>query len=111
MTRARREDQPTVEQVRHLIGNTEYGAITPDEAGRLRADVEHLIASQAGMAAKVSGLTRQLAAGARPVVDCPACQAPAASPGVTHFDHPTSGSRTKRLTAAALTATDNGSTT
>jgi len=50
VTRAR-PNPPSIDQMRHLIGHTEHRALTPAEAGRLRAGIEHLAASQAGMAA------------------------------------------------------------
>ncbi|WP_127361516.1 zinc finger domain-containing protein [Actinacidiphila soli] len=108
MTRGRPKP-PTLEQIRHLIGHAEHRALTPAEAERLRAGVEHLSASQAGIAAKVNDLTRRLAGGARPVldVDCPVCKAPTGSGCVARFGQPMSGSHTDRLAAAALTATDN----
>ena len=63
MSRARRDrDRPTIDQLRHLIGHTDSRALSPTEAARLRAGVEHLIASQAGLAAQISGLARRLAA-------------------------------------------------
>ncbi|MFF4504799.1 hypothetical protein [Streptomyces sp. NPDC001401] len=113
MTRARPErDRPTVDQIWHLIGHTERRALSQAEAARLRAGVEHLIASQAGLAAKVGGLTRRLAAGARPVldVDCPTCRAPARRRCVNRFGQPTSAPHSQRLTAAALPADDRSTT-
>ncbi|MGW0631852.1 zinc finger domain-containing protein [Streptomyces sp. NPDC002758] len=109
MTRARPEgDPPTVDQIRHLIGHTERRALSPAESARLRAGVEHLIASQAGQAAQVTRLTRLLAAGSRPAldVDCPTCQAPARSACVTRFGQPTSAPHSLRLASAALPAAD-----
>ncbi|MER5917016.1 hypothetical protein ABT124_43375 [Streptomyces sp. NPDC001982] len=100
MTRRTRrdQDQPTVEQIRHLIAHTEYRALTPAESARRRAGVEHLIASQAGLAAQVGGLTRRLAAGTRPALDvaCSTCKAPARSPCVTRFGQPTTAPRLRR---------------
>lgn len=107
MTRGR--PKPTLDQIRHLIGHAEHRALTPVEAERLRAGVEHLTASQAGLAAKVGDLTRRLAGGARPVldVDCPVCQAPAGSGCVARYGQPLSGSHPDRLAAAAITAADS----
>ncbi|MDX2849343.1 hypothetical protein PV342_12910 [Streptomyces sp. PA03-3a] len=64
--------------------------------------MEHLVASQAGLAAKVADLTRRLAGGARAVLDveCPVCQAPPGAGCVTRLEPPLSGSHTERLAAA-----------
>ncbi|MET8957372.1 hypothetical protein [Streptomyces sp. NPDC004533] len=97
-----------MEQVRHLVGHTEYRALTPAEVARLRASVEQLIASQAGLAAQIGGLTRRLAEGARPAldVDCPTCRATAHHGCVGRFGQPTSAPHSRRLTAAALPTDD-----
>ncbi|WP_324787067.1 hypothetical protein [Streptomyces sp. H51] len=51
MTAARPgKERPTADQVRNLIGRAERRQLTPEEAMRLRAGVEHLIASQADLA-------------------------------------------------------------
>ncbi|MFB7443094.1 hypothetical protein ACFC01_33145 [Streptomyces mirabilis] len=94
-----------MEQIRHLIGHTGYRPLSPAEAARLHAGVEHLIASQAGQAARV---TRPLAAGSRPALDvyCPTCQAPAHAPCVNRFGQPTSAPHSLRLASAALPADD-----
>ncbi|MEU6318178.1 hypothetical protein [Streptomyces sp. NPDC047009] len=101
-------DRPTVDQIRHLIGHTEYRALSQEEAARLRAGVEHLIASQGGQAAEVTRLTRLLAAGSRPALDvaCPTCQAPARTACVTRYGQPTTAPHTRRLASAALPADD-----
>ncbi|MET7889956.1 zinc finger domain-containing protein [Streptomyces mirabilis] len=106
MSRARPDgDRPTVEQIRHLIGHAEYRPLNPAEAARLHAGVEHLIASQAEHATR---LTRLLAAGSRPALDvfCPACQAPARAPCVNRFGQPASAPHSLRLASAALPADD-----
>ncbi|MGW1157740.1 zinc finger domain-containing protein [Streptomyces sp. NPDC002519] len=106
MTRARpSRDRPTADQIRHLIGHTEYRALSQEESARLRAGVEHLIASQGGQAAEV---TRLLAAGSRPVLDvaCPTCQAPAHTGCVTRYGQPATAPHTRRLASAALPADD-----
>ncbi|MEU4094452.1 hypothetical protein [Streptomyces sp. NPDC026673] len=104
MTRARKE-HPTLDQLRHLIGHTGRRVLSAVESERLRAGVEHLVASQAGLNAKVAELTRRLAGGARPVLDveCPVCQAPPGVGCVTRLGPPLSGSHTERLAAAAVT--------
>ncbi|MGW3246517.1 zinc finger domain-containing protein [Streptomyces sp. NPDC001070] len=106
MTRTRK-DRPTLDQLRHLIGHTGHRVLSVVESERLRAGVEHLVASQAGLAAKVAELTRRLSGGARPVLDveCPVCQAPPGSGCVTRLGPPLSGSHTERLAAAAVTGT------
>ncbi|MGW2700795.1 zinc finger domain-containing protein [Streptomyces sp. NPDC001340] len=109
MRRARPEaERPTVEQLRNLIGRTETHVLSGDEAARLRAGFEHLIASQAGLTAQVARLTRQLAAGSRPAleVDCPTCRAPVDSPCVNRYGQPTAAPHTQRLASAALPADD-----
>ncbi|WP_330306188.1 MULTISPECIES: hypothetical protein [unclassified Streptomyces] len=70
MSRARpRSQRPPVEQIRNLIDRTESHVLPADEAARLRAGVEHLIASQTGLAAQVTRLTRQLASAVLPADD------------------------------------------
>lgn len=103
---------PTIEQLRHLVGHAEGRALTLAEAARLRAGVEHLAASQAGLAAKVDDLSRRLAAGARPVidVDCPLCPARALSRCVHPSGQQMRGWHQQRLDAAAKTPTDSTST-
>ncbi|WP_449343307.1 zinc finger domain-containing protein [Streptomyces rhizosphaerihabitans] len=94
--------------MRYLIGHTERRPLSPAEAARLRAGVEHLISSQAGQAAQITRLTRLLAAGSRPALDvyCPTCQAPAHAPCVNRFGQPTSAPHSLRLASAALPADD-----
>ncbi|MFF3378180.1 hypothetical protein ACFYXF_35155 [Streptomyces sp. NPDC002680] len=94
--------------MRHLIGHTEYRPLGAAEAARLRAGVEHLIASQAGQAAQVTRLARLLAAGSRPALDvhCPTCEAPAGAPCVNRFGQPTSAPHSLRLASAALPVDD-----
>lgn len=95
---------PTLEQLRHLIKHVEDRRLTPQEAARLRAGVDHLAASQAGMAAKVDDLTRRLVAGTRPVIDidCPTCPARARSRCVYPQGHQRQGFHRARIAAAAL---------
>ncbi|MGW4047552.1 hypothetical protein [Streptomyces sp. NPDC004721] len=90
--------------MRSLLGHTESRALTTAEAERLRAGVEHLIASQTGLAAHTARLTRQLANGARPALDveCPTCQAATSCPCVNRFGHPIPAPHARRLAAAAL---------
>lgn len=109
MSRARpEEDRPTVEQMRHLIGQAENRPLGAAEAARLRDGVEHLIAGQAAQTTQVTRLTRLLAAGSRPALDvyCPTCQAPARAPCVNRFGQPTSAPHSLRLASAALPADD-----
>ncbi|MFF3493700.1 hypothetical protein ACFYWS_20375 [Streptomyces sp. NPDC002795] len=69
-------NQPTLEQIRHLIGHAEYRVLTPDESARLRKGVEALAASRSGLAARVDQLTSMLAAGTSPTrATCPTCRA------------------------------------
>ena len=103
---------PTIEQLRHLVGHTEYRVLTPAEAARLRSGVDHLAASQAGLAAKADDLSRRLAAGARPVidVDCPLCPAHARSRCVHPSGQHMRGWHQQRLEAAARPSPDSTST-
>lgn len=103
---------PTIEQMRHLVGHAEGRALTPAEAVRLRTGVDHLAASQAGLAAKVDDLSRRLAAGARPVIDveCPVCPARARSRCVHRSGQQMRGWHQQRLEAAARPAPDSTST-
>ena len=103
---------PTIEQLRHLVGHAERRALTLPEAARLRAGVDHLAASQAGLAAKVDGLSRRLAAGARPAIDveCPVCPARARSRCVHPSGQQMRDWHKQRLDAAALPEPDDTST-
>ncbi|GHE84504.1 hypothetical protein GCM10014715_45720 [Streptomyces spiralis] len=97
-------ERPTVEQLRNLISRSESRVLSADEAARLRAGMEHLLASQAGLATEVTRLTRLLAAGSRPAldVDCPTCKAPVGSTCVTRYGQPTGAPHSQRLSTAVL---------
>ncbi|WP_405526709.1 hypothetical protein OG426_30180 [Streptomyces canus] len=109
MSRAQRERrQPSLDQIRHLLGHTGCRALSPAEAAQLRAGVEHLIASQADLPAM-----SRLAAGSRPAldVDCPTCRAPTRHRCVNRFGQPTPAPHSQRLTAAVLPADDDRNST
>ncbi|MGI5139369.1 zinc finger domain-containing protein [Streptomyces sp. CA-106110] len=100
-----------MDQIQHLVGHTEHRTLSQAETERLRAAIEHLIASRRAWPPR-SAASQSARCRARPALDvgCPTCKAPARSPCVTRYGQPASAPHTRRLAAAAIPADDRNPT-